>query len=82
MIKILYKAYQNGTILSGLSAGAICWFEQGLTDSVPGQLNALDCLGFLKGSNCPHFDGEAERQEAMEAFQRGEVSVQELRGMY
>lgn len=61
--KIFYKAYQNGTILSGLSAGAICWFEQGLTDSVPFQLNKLDCLGYLKGSNCPHFDGEKERQE-------------------
>lgn len=62
--KMLLKAYQNGTILTGLSAGSICWFEQGLTDSVPGQLNALECLGFLKGSNCPHFDDEAERQEA------------------
>lgn len=62
--KILFNAYEKGTILTGLSAGAICWFEQGLTDSVPGQLNALNCLGFLKGSNCPHFDGEVERQEA------------------
>ncbi len=56
------KAYSNGTILSGLSAGAICWFEEGLTDSVPNQLNKLECLGLLKGSNCPHFDGEPERQ--------------------
>ncbi|MEM6320007.1 MAG: peptidase E [Bacteroidota bacterium] len=62
--KMLKKAYANGTILSGLSAGAICWFEEGLTDSIPNQLNKLDCLGLLKGSNCPHFDGEAERQEA------------------
>jgi len=61
--EILFKAYENGIILSGLSAGAICWFEQGLTDSVPFQLNKLDCLGILKGSYCPHFDGEAERQE-------------------
>ncbi len=61
--KILFKAYQNGTILCGLSAGGICWFEEGLTDSIPFQLNKLECLGFLKGSNCPHFDGEIERQE-------------------
>ncbi len=39
-----------------------CWFEEGLTDSIPNQLNKLDCLGILKGSNCPHFDGESERQ--------------------
>ncbi len=62
--KILTKAYQKGIILSGISAGSICWFEQGLTDSIPNQLSSLDGLGLLKGSNCPHFDGEAERQDA------------------
>lgn len=62
--KMIRKAYANDTILSGLSAGAICWFEEGLTDSVPNQLNRLECLGLLKGSNCPHFDGETERQHA------------------
>ncbi len=60
--EMIIKAYSDGTILSGLSAGAICWFEEGLTDSVPTQLNRLKCLGLLKGSNCPHFDGEPERQ--------------------
>jgi peptidase E len=64
---ILKNAYQKGVILSGLSAGAICWFEEGLTDSIPGALSKLDCLGFLKGSNCPHFDGEVARQEAYKA---------------
>ncbi|MDX1314392.1 MAG: Type 1 glutamine amidotransferase-like domain-containing protein, partial [Eudoraea sp.] len=59
---IIRKAYDQGIILSGVSAGAICWFEQGLTDSVPNQLRTLNCLGFLKGSNCPHFDGEPQRQ--------------------
>lgn len=60
--KMIKKAYSAGTVLSGLSAGAICWFEEGLTDSIPNQLNKLDCLGILQGSNCPHFDGESERQ--------------------
>jgi len=60
---ILLEAYQNGVILSGVSAGSMCWFEQGLTDSVPGELNPISCLGILAGSNCPHFDGEPERQE-------------------
>jgi len=56
------KAYENGTVLAGISAGSICWFEQGVTDSVPGRLSSLKCLGWLKGSNCPHYDGEAERR--------------------
>lgn len=60
----LLEAYENGTILAGISAGSICWFEQGVTDSVPGQLSSLECLGLLKGSNCPHYDGEAERRDA------------------
>jgi peptidase E len=59
---VLREARERGIILAGLSAGAICWFEQGLTDSVPGPLSPLPCLGFLKGSNCPHYDGEAERR--------------------
>lgn len=60
--KILRKAWEQGIVLSGVSAGCICWFEQGVTDSNPGKLSAMDCLGFLKGSCCPHYDGEAQRQ--------------------
>ncbi len=62
--KYLLEAYENGTVLAGISAGSICWFEQGVTDSVPGQLSSLECLGFLQGSNCPHYDGESERRDA------------------
>jgi peptidase E/N-acetylglutamate synthase-like GNAT family acetyltransferase len=58
------KAYERGTVLAGISAGSICWFEQGVTDSIPGALTSLNCLGWLKGSNCPHYDGESERREA------------------
>lgn len=60
--KHLEKAYKSGVILTGLSAGAICWFEEGLTDSLPGAYTKLDCLGFLPGSCCPHFDSEPERE--------------------
>ena len=63
----LFKAYQNGVILAGISAGANCWFEDCSTDSKPGAFQALSCLGFLKGSFCPHYDGEAERRPS---FQR------------
>jgi dipeptidase E len=62
--RIFYKAYEQGIILSGISAGSICWFEEGVTDSIPGKLTKLPCLGFLKGSNCPHYDGEKEGRPA------------------
>ena len=59
---IIREAWERGVILAGWSAGSICWFEEGVTDSFPGELTALRCLGFLKGSNCPHYDGEPERK--------------------
>ena len=59
---IIKEAWERGVILAGWSAGSICWFEEGVTDSFPGELTPLRCLGFLKGSNCPHYDGEPERK--------------------
>lgn len=61
---ILRKAWNQGVILAGLSAGSICWFEEGVTDSFGDGLEPIKCLGFLKGSNCPHYDGEIERKPA------------------
>jgi peptidase E len=58
----LRTAWQRGIVLGGWSAGSICWFEQGITDSIAGPLTALDCLGFLPGSNCPHYDSEPLRR--------------------
>jgi dipeptidase E len=60
---ILREAWEKGVVLCGVSAGSICWFEQGLSDSVAaGELLPLSCLGFLQGSNCPHYDGEPLRR--------------------
>jgi peptidase E len=61
---ILREAWDSGVVLTGVSAGAICWFEQGLTDSFSDQLRPLECLGFIPGSCCPHYDGEAQRRPA------------------
>ena len=47
--KLLKEAYLNGKIMSGVSAGAICWFEKGITDSWDAELKLLDCLGIIKG---------------------------------
>jgi dipeptidase E len=66
--KYLKEAYENNILLCGVSAGAICWFEQGLTDSVPNELNPINCLGFLNGSCCPHFDGEEKRKPEFKKF--------------
>ena len=59
---ILKKAYDSGVIMSGVSAGAICWFDKGITDSWADDLAILDCLGFVKGICCPHYDEEPARR--------------------
>ena len=51
---ILKKAYENGIVMSGVSAGAICWFEKGITDSYANKLAMLNCLGFVKGLSLIH----------------------------
>jgi peptidase E len=58
----LRRAWQAGVVLAGWSAGAICWFESGVTDSWAGRLEPLAGLGLLPGSCCPHYDGEPERR--------------------
>ena len=74
--RILRQAWGNGSVLAGVSAGAICWFEQGLTDSIPGNLTPLDCLGFLPGSCSPHYDGETERRPSFHRLiADGEISA-------
>lgn len=59
---IMREAWEQGIVLAGISAGSICWFEEGVTDSYGDKLEPLTCLGFLKGSNCPHYDGEVDRR--------------------
>ena len=59
---ILKDAYERGTIMSGVSAGAICWFEKGITDSWANDLAVMECLGFIDGVCCPHYDEEPERR--------------------
>jgi len=59
----LRSAYAEGTVLSGWSAGCLCWFEGGVTDSFTPELGALhDGLGILSGSACPHYDSQDARR--------------------
>lgn len=72
----LRKAWENGVVLAGVSAGAMCWFEGGVSDYFPDELNNLDGLGFLPGSCCPHYDGDARRRDAYQEFiSRGELNA-------
>jgi peptidase E len=59
---ILRKAWDAGIVLGGASAGSLCWFEEGTTDSRPKELSTVQCLGFLKGSHSPHYDAEPGRR--------------------
>jgi dipeptidase E len=60
---ILRQAWEDGIVLTGWSAGMICWFEASVTDSFGPELDGMrDGLGFLAGSACPHYDGEERRR--------------------
>jgi dipeptidase E len=62
--RALRAAWERGVILTGGSAGSLCWFDCGTTDSFSlYRLAPLqDGLGFLPGSHCPHYDGEEQRR--------------------
>lgn len=61
--QVLHEAWESEVVLFGWSAGMICWFEAGVTDSYGPQLAGMhDGLGFLEGSACPHYDGEESRR--------------------
>lgn len=60
--EILREAWDLGIVLGGASAGSLCWFEEGTTDSRPQEVTKIECLGFLRGSHSPHYDAEAARR--------------------
>ena len=59
---VLRKAYEKGIVLAGGSAGSLCWFRGGFTDSRPKELSLMQCLGFLNYSHSPHYNGEPARK--------------------
>jgi len=70
---ILREAWEADVVLTGWSAGMICWFEAAVTDSFGPQLDGMrDGLGFLPGSACPHYDGEGERRPVYTRLVRDE----------
>ena len=73
---LLRKAYAQGVVLSGLSAGGICWFDSGHSDSMQlyGQKNwqyiNVNGLGLIKGIHCPHFNSHTNNRSRREDFMR------------
>jgi peptidase E len=68
---ILSLAWRQGIVLAGQSAGAMCWFESGITKS-SGRPEAEAGLGLLQGSLCVHYNNEPERRAAyLEAVTNG-----------
>jgi dipeptidase E len=62
----LRRVWSNGVLLSGMSAGALCWFANGLTDSYWGAgLKPLPGLGFLANGCCVHYNGDPERRATL-----------------
>lgn len=70
---ILRDAYNNGTVLAGGSAGSVCWFDECITDSIPGTLSVMTCLHFLPYSNCPHYASYSRRSAYTKFVSSGEI---------
>lgn len=67
--RILRAAWRAGVVLSGVSAGAICWFQGGTTDSFGSLLRPFSAgLGFLAGSYCPHYSSESARRPLFQSL--------------
>jgi peptidase E len=69
--RALRRAHAAGVVLAGTSAGSICWFESGTTDSYGPTLRAVHGgLGLIAGGNSPHYDGEEQRRSTTHALVR------------
>jgi|GEM_PF-294070 len=71
---ILEKALKNGITLAGGSAGSICWFQSGISDSHPVKLSIVKGLGFLPYSNCPHYSQESRKNLYHQMIKNGEMN--------
>src|SRR5205823_2677700 len=74
----LRRVWEHGTVLCGVSAGSMCWFESGVTAAAdrPNALAPLlNGLGFLAGSHCPHYDDDHRRQSYHDMLAAGELEA-------
>ncbi len=59
---LLKKAYDKGVVMGGGSAGSLCWFNAGTTDSRPKELSIVKGMRFIDKSHCPHYNSEKSRR--------------------
>ena len=82
--KLLERAYANGTVLAGVSAGCICWFNYGHSDSMafynPEQWSYVRVkgMGLIDATGCPHYDGDTDGVPREKDFQRMVVKYPEV----
>ena len=76
--EVLREAWNRGIVLGGASAGSLCWFEEGTTDSRPKELTIVKGLGFVRGSHSPHYDAEGERRPTYQRL----ISLGEMKPGY
>ncbi len=73
--KLLIKAHKKGIVMSGLSAGSICWFRYGNSDSrkltkTNSPLIKVHGLGIIDALHCPHYDTENNRKSDLKNMMR------------
>jgi dipeptidase E len=72
---VLKKAYNKGIILAGGSAGSLCWFKEGYTDSRPEKFTRIEGLNYINASHCPHYDTEKIRKPLyFKGIESGEIT--------
>lgn len=59
---LLKQAYEGGCVMAGGSAGSLCWFNAGTTDSRPKELSIVKGMSFINRSHCPHYNSEKSRR--------------------
>lgn len=67
IVDVIARAARNGMILSGVSAGAICWFEALLLGTAEEGYELRPGLGLLPGSACPHYRNDLSRKQAYDS---------------
>jgi dipeptidase E len=80
LTEVLIDAFRVGKILSGLSAGAMCWFDYGVSDSQThnnsdDELSLLECLGLSGGILCPHYDQGNDRKRRLRRVLREKSDI-------
>lgn len=78
--KALKEAYKKDIVLSGVSAGSICWFRGGESDSKKNERSQfkhmkVSGLGFINALHCPHYDVEKERKTSLKSIMKKDCGV-------